>query len=361
MDRRRSLAVRVRSLASLATTPLSLVIAAASVAAFAFVEVHGASTDPATLVRFGALERGRVWSGEAWRLVTAAFLHAGPVHLAWNTVCGFLACRLVERALGAVGLLVVYVASAMGASALSLIGQDAVAAGSSGALFGVLGAILALHRRGVGSWPAFFRSRATQWMLGGSAALTLVAPLFAQLDHLAHAGGLATGAVAAWLLSEPRRRAIPWAVFATGLAALVIAAAWPRETMSRFEAEELEARLHAALRATDVPAARRLVARADARRHDSERLRYYRALLLVQEGDLEGAIAIARALRDARDPGLRPEAARIARGVARTLGYRHYTGDGAARDPLLGLAYIEEACALGDEESCRDARAISGR
>lgn len=362
MTPRPSLTVQGRLLAPVAETPLSFALAAACVAMLAWVEAHGSATDPATLVRFGALERSRVWAGEVWRLAVAPFLHVGWVHLAWNVLMGVPWCRPVERALGSARFLLIYLASAVGASALSLIGQDVVSAGASGALFGVVGATLALHRRAVGSWRAFLASGAARRVLVAIAVWSVLGGLLLPLDQLAHAGGLAAGAAAAWLLSRPRpARALPWAGFAAALAAVTVAAAWPRGTMTRFEAAELEIALHAALRAEDVAAARRLVARAEAGRHDSERLRHYRAVLLVQDGDLAGAIALARALRSAEDPAIRAQAAEMTRDLARTLGYRHYTGDGAPRDPRLGLAYMEEACALGDEESCRSARAITGK
>lgn len=361
MAPRTSLKVRSRLFEPVAATPLSLALAAASVAWLAWVEAHGTATDPATLVRFGALERGRVWSGEPWRLLTAPFLHVGWFHLAWNVLMGVPWCRPVERAIGSARFLLVYVASALGASALSLLGQDVVSAGASGALFGVVGATLALHLRAVGSWVAFLASRPARRVLVGLAAFSILGGLLLPLDQLAHLGGLAVGAVSAWLLVRPRPAPLPWIAFAATLAGLVLAAAWPRGTLTRFEAlVELESPLHAALRARDLPAARALVARAETRRHDSERFRYYRALLLVQEGDLDGAIAVARSLLGAEEAALREEATRTAREIARTLGYRHYTGDGAARDPARGLAYLEEACALGDAESCLDAREIRG-
>jgi membrane associated rhomboid family serine protease len=358
-----ALAAPRRALGRIAETPVSLAIAAVGVAFLAWVEAHGSSTDRGTLVRFGALERGRVWDGEPWRLLTGAFLHVGWIHLAWNTVFGVPACRLVERALGSRRLLLLYLASALGASALSLLGQDRIAAGASGPLFGVVGAILALHRRGLPSWRAFVRSGATLWLAGGVAALTAVAPLLGvHVDHLAHLGGLATGAAAGWLFSSPRdRRVLPWLAFGAALGALVIAAAWPRAGASRFEGEQLERALDEALRGGDALAARRALARADARGWRSDAVGYYRSLLLVREGDLEGALDAARPLLRSADPAVAREAARTVVGVAKTLAYRHYTGDGAVRNPWRALAFMEEACGLGDEESCRNARRVRGR
>lgn len=345
-----------------AATPLSFALAAACVAALAWVEAHGPSTDPEVLVRFGALERGRVWAGEPWRLLTAAFLHVGWLHLAWNVSFGVLACRLVERALGSARLLLVYLSSAVGASALSLIGQDRIAAGSSGALFGVVGAILALHRRGLGSWRAFLRSGATLWLAGGILVIAAAAPVLGvRVDHLGHLGGLSTGAAAGWLLSSRRPgRARAWAALGAALLAAVLGAAWPRGAASRLEGERLERAVVAALRDRDTAAARAALALADARAWRSERLGYYRALLLVQEGDLEGALAEARPLVGSADPEVAREARRTASGVAKTLAYRSYTGKGAPRDPRRALGYMDEACALGDEESCGNARRVRG-
>jgi membrane associated rhomboid family serine protease len=362
MDGRPSRTVHGRLSTSLAETPATYAIAAICVAALAWVEAHGSSTDVATLVRFGALERGRVWAGEPWRLLTAPFLHVGWFHLGWNVAAGIPWCRPVERALGSRRFLLVYLASAVGASALSLLGQDVPSAGASGALFGVVGATLALHRRALGSWRAFAASRPAQRVILTILAFSVLGGLLLPLDQLAHAGGLAVGAAAAWLLTRPApARAWPWVAFSAAIAALAVAACWPRSTMSRFQAEEVERSVGAALRSKDPAAARRLLAGAEAAHHDSDRLRLYGAYLRVQEDDLEGAIVALRTLRSANDPAVRGEAAALARDVTRNLAYRHLTGDGAPRNPWRALAYLQEACALGDEESCRGANDLPAR
>jgi membrane associated rhomboid family serine protease len=359
MDARPPAPPRSALLAHLAETPLSYAIGAVNVLALAWVQSRGSPTDPQILVAAGALERGQVWAGEPWRLVTAAFLHAGWLHLAWNTIGGVPGCRLVERALGPAAFLVLYLASAVGGSALSLVGQDVISAGASGALFGVAGAALVLHRRTVGSWRAFVRSGATRLVLAILVAWSVAVSLVLDVDHLAHAGGLAFGAGAAWLLSRPGgRRALPWAAYGAVLAALVVAACWPRPGLSRFEADRLETALGGAIRAGDALEAHRLLDRADAAGHASDALAYYRSYLRVQEGDLEGALATVRTLVGVPDRALRGDARRLGASVAKTLGYRHYTGDGAPRNPAIALSYLEEACSLGDAESCRNAARI---
>lgn len=334
---------------------------AANVAVFAVAAGLGLRQDPASLVRAGALERSRILAGEPWRLVTAAFLHAGPLHLACNVVFGFAACRLVEAAVGSRRFLGLYLASAVGGSALSIIGQDGVSVGASGALFGMIGAILALHRRALGGWRPFLASRVTRSLALWIGATTVAASFLVHLDHLCHAGGAVTGATGAWILTRPRPASgWPGAVAGAALGALVVASAWPRPGLTRFQRDELERGVHAALAARDPAAARALVARADASGYVSERLTSYRALLLVQEGDLEGALGVARPLRAAADPAIRAEGNRIVAGVAKALAYRAYTGDGAPRNPWLGLSLMDEACDAGDAESCRNAARVRG-
>jgi membrane associated rhomboid family serine protease len=354
-ERPHGLIARVRQ------SPVTAALILANLAAFAAALALGAGQDESVLLRLGALERSRVWAGEYWRLLAAAFLHAGWFHLSCNVAFGWVACVLVERALGGGALLGLYLASALGGSALSLLARDGVSVGASGALFGMAGAILALHRRALGGWRPFLASGATRWLAGGMIVTTLAAPLLLPIDHLAHAGGLATGAVGAWLLSAPPPRRIGWwAGAGAALLALAAASCWPRPGLTRWQQAELEVQLHAALMAHDLPSARVLVARGDEGGAASERLEYYRAFLFVEEDQLERALEAARPLLRARDGAVRGEAARVVRSVAKLLAYRHYTGDGADRNPWRALVYMDEACLAGDEESCGNAARVRG-
>jgi membrane associated rhomboid family serine protease len=358
----RPVSVGVRRLAgALRGAPFSAALMATNVAVFAITAALGAGRDEGVLLRVGALERSRVWAGQPWRLLTAAFLHAGPLHLASNVIFGFVVCRIVERALGAPRLLALYVASALAGSAASLLGQDGMSTGASGALFGMIGAILVLHGRALGGWRPFLASRATRALLLGLAVTAAGASLVVPVDHLCHLGGLGGGVIAAWLWTRPAPAPQwPWAAACAGLAGLVVAASWPRAGLTRLQRAELEHGVYAALMARDPAAAEVLVARAAAAGHDSERLASYRALLHVQEGDLEGALELARPLRASGDPAVRAEGDRIVAGTARVLAHRAYTGEGAPRNPWRALALMEEACAAGDAGSCANAARVRG-
>lgn len=150
-------------------------------------------------MRRGALERGAVQSGDVWRLLTACFLHFGLPHLALNVWGGLSICAPVEKALGGVRFLAVYLACGVGASAVSLLGHHVVGAGASGALFGVDGVLLVMlyrQRQMTGSWAVDRRIRRTIW----SMAVWFFIGLFANLDNWAHGGGLAFGVLFGALL-----------------------------------------------------------------------------------------------------------------------------------------------------------------
>src|SRR5690606_34112116 len=92
--------------------------------------------------------------GEWWRIVTAMFLHAGLLHLAMNVLGILWFGPFVERFLGRVRLLVIFLAGGTGGfavlTALDALGlRDASAAlGASGGVMALIGASIAVFLRG---------------------------------------------------------------------------------------------------------------------------------------------------------------------------------------------------------------------
>lgn len=96
-----------------------------------------------------------ILNGEVWRLVTAAFLHAGIIHLAFNMWALYSVGMIVEVYYGRRKLFLTYILTAVGGAVLSfaldIIGfwssqgtQEgfAVSVGASGAIFGLIGLLL---------------------------------------------------------------------------------------------------------------------------------------------------------------------------------------------------------------------------
>ena len=133
--------------------------------------------------------------GEWWRLITAAFLHYGPLHLALNMLALWWFGAALEQALGRGRFILLYLVSGLAGSAGALItSPDALTVGASGAIFGILGAALVLEQQ-------------RNFVFGGSAlsliAINLVFTFaFPNISIGGHLGGLAGGALGMLALSR---------------------------------------------------------------------------------------------------------------------------------------------------------------
>ena len=95
-----------------------------------------------------------VGNGEWWRLVTSGFLHAGVLHLAMNMWALYVLGSVLEVELGKARYLLVYFVSllggALGVVMVDRMGSPGLTVGASGAIFGLLGALVVLQlSRGV--------------------------------------------------------------------------------------------------------------------------------------------------------------------------------------------------------------------
>ena len=182
-------------------------ILAAIVAIFGvMVAVSGEiAFSPLTLVRWGAQFGPAVASGEWWRLLSAMWLHAHPLHLALNALFLWQFGSYVERLLGPVVFLIVYLLAGVVASAVSLQfqGSSGLSVGASGALFGLVGVLLTVAmtsrgRGGLGEMLAELRPN-----LISIVVVNLILGFMVRgIDNAAHIGGLAGGLVLGWLVGR---------------------------------------------------------------------------------------------------------------------------------------------------------------
>ncbi|WP_153505748.1 rhomboid family intramembrane serine protease [Cumulibacter manganitolerans] len=134
--------------------------------------------------------------GELWRPLTSTFLHFGLTHLAVNMFSLFIIGRDIEQVLGRWKYVAVYLLAGLGGSlACLLVTPNAVVAGASGSVFGLLGAAAVI----------LLRNRQSLSQLVGILVINLGISLLPGISLAAHAGGLVTGALVTFLLVRRRR------------------------------------------------------------------------------------------------------------------------------------------------------------
>ena len=143
------------------------------------------------LVLFGPA----VAHGQDYRLLSAAFVHYGLLHIGLNMYVLYLLGGVFERYAGPVRLAAVYFTAALSGSFGALIlSPDAATAGASGAIFGLMGALFVLERqRGM----ALLQSP-----IGGLILINLIITFgIPGISVGGHIGGLIGGALAGFALS----------------------------------------------------------------------------------------------------------------------------------------------------------------
>jgi rhomboid protease GluP len=179
--------------------PLILVLIAANMALFAWELAAGALASRETIVEAGALVRDRVLAGEWWRLVSATFLHAGPDHLIGNCLVLYVVGMACEHAFGFVRTAVVYFTSGLAGSLLSVALTPGPSVGASGAIFGVVAAVIVVLYRHQGRF--YLRDKRIGFVLLVWAAYQMSTGLLSPyIDNYGHLGGLVGGASVALLL-----------------------------------------------------------------------------------------------------------------------------------------------------------------
>ena len=183
--------------------PVTVALIGLCLLAFAAEIYMGGSEDTNTLLKLGALAPANVFEkGQWWRLITATFLHFGPIHLASNMFVLWIFGRMLEPMLGSLRLLSIYLFGAVASSAFVLWLMSAndtdygFLVGASGAIFALLGTEAAIVLLDWLRDRANFDTRKLSMlamMLGLQIAIDLSLP---NVSLAAHLSGFAAGLVA---------------------------------------------------------------------------------------------------------------------------------------------------------------------
>lgn len=181
--------------------PCTIALIVLNVAVFIFLSFGGMTEDAYYMLQNGAMYVPLLREGEYYRLLTSIFLHFGFSHLVNNMLMlGVMGWQL-ELVLGKLKFLLLYFAAGLCGNLLSAFaeirtGEYAVSAGASGAIFGVIGALLYIALRNHGRIGT----------VSGQGILLMIALTLyygftsSGVDNFAHIGGLAAGFLLSVLL-----------------------------------------------------------------------------------------------------------------------------------------------------------------
>ncbi|MBM6947220.1 rhomboid family intramembrane serine protease [Mordavella massiliensis] len=181
--------------------PCTIALIALNAAVFIFLSFGGMTEDAYYMLQNGAMYVPLLKEGEYYRLFTSIFLHFGFSHLVNNMLMlGVMGWQL-ELVLGKLKFLLLYFAAGLCGNLLSAFaeirtGEYAVSAGASGAIFGIIGALLYIALRNHGRIGT----------VSGQGILLMIALTLyygftsSGVDNFAHIGGLAAGFLLSVLL-----------------------------------------------------------------------------------------------------------------------------------------------------------------
>ena len=167
----------------------------------AFLSKNIYNIDSYTLIELGAKVNVLINNGQPWRLITAAFLHGGLSHIAFNMYALKIIGSEVEYVYGKVKYITIYLISALGGSIFSyLFNANSISVGASGAIFGLLGAMIIFgikHKSKIGK--AYIVNLFKVLLINIFIGVTL-----SNIDNGAHIGGLIFGCVSALVMRDKK-------------------------------------------------------------------------------------------------------------------------------------------------------------
>lgn len=147
----------------------------------------------------GANLKALVKSGQIYRLITYAFLHGGLVHLIANMYSLYIIGSQIENNYGKLKFIFIYLVSALTGGLLSAIFNNNISIGASGAIFGLLGALVyfGFHFR-------LYLSDALKTRIVPVILINLlIGFMVTDIDNACHIGGLIGGYLAAMAVGIP--------------------------------------------------------------------------------------------------------------------------------------------------------------
>ena len=155
------------------------------------------NSDMKVLIFLGAKVNELIAQGQYFRLISCMFLHGGIVHVGVNMYSLYAIGPMVEKVYGKSKYIAIYFVSGICASIFSYIFSTSVSIGASGAIFGLLGAVLIYAIKSKGkTGSGFIKSILSVIFINIIIGITLP-----NIDNFAHIGGLLGGMLISFLVT----------------------------------------------------------------------------------------------------------------------------------------------------------------
>ena len=142
-----------------------------------------------TLGIYGCNYGPLVKEGEIWRLVTHIFLHGSLMHILLNMYSLFILGNQIETLLGKVKFFVIFMISGICGGLLSAVLNDVASVGASGAIFGLMGAMLCFGYH----YRTYLGDALKRQILPVIILNLVIGFMSTGIDNFAHIGGLIGG------------------------------------------------------------------------------------------------------------------------------------------------------------------------
>lgn len=186
-------------------TPITFLIAIAYVTIAALTRLPWPEQN--LLFAYGMLRPLDVVFGDWWRLIAHAFVHGGLVHLGFNAMALAMFGPMLERSLGSLKFAILYLVAAVGGGIAVCLYCDFLqpVVGGSGALFGMMGAAVAINMRSGRHLLSFLDFEGPRALMGLIFFNLLLSWLIPYVSNTAHIGGLISGFLVTFFFLLPAR------------------------------------------------------------------------------------------------------------------------------------------------------------
>jgi len=140
--------------------------------------------------------------GRLWSLIAAGYLHGGLLHILFNMLAVYQIFPLTAREYGVSRTITIYCFGGLAGFILSVLAGIPMTIGTSAPVCGLIGGLLYYGKSRGGRWGEAVSREVMGWII----SLALFGFLFPGINNWGHAGGIAGGALAGFLLGYRDRR-----------------------------------------------------------------------------------------------------------------------------------------------------------